>query len=208
MRKDPKRGKGDAERLSRRSLIKGAGLAAASSALGGGVAAWAEGEAEVRSQGPKPVPFAFTLNGAKVEVSAEPRRTLLDLLRLPPLGLTGAKESCDRAQCGACTVLLDGEPVLACSVLAVEVEGREVTTIEGLGTPDQPHPLQKAFVEEDALQCGFCTPGMVMASSWAIARHGRGVTAEQVRQATAGNLCRCGAHPHIVEAVLRAAKEV
>lgn len=187
--------------------MKGAGLAAASGALGRGLDALADAEGDVRTQGPEAVAFEFVLNGRKTKAVAEPRRTLLDLLRLPPLGLTGAKESCDRGQCGACTVWLDGEPALACSVLAVEVEGREVTTVEGLGAPEAPHAVQRAFVQEDAMQCGFCTPGMVMAAAWAIEKHGEGLTAEQVRRATAGNLCRCGAHPHIVNATLRAAKE-
>ncbi len=208
MRHDGERRDVEARRLSRRSLMKGAGLVAASGALGRGLDALADGEGDVRTQGPDAVPFEFVLNGSKTKVVAEPRRTLLDLLRLPPLGQTGAKPSCERGQCGACTVWLDGAPVLACSILAVEVEGRAVTTVEGLGTPDAPHVLQRAFVAEDAMQCGFCTPGMVMASAWALEEHGAGITPEQVRRATAGNLCRCGAHPHIVNAVLRAAKEV
>ena len=206
MRQDHVQPDRDDRRLSRRHLIKGAGLVAASGALGRSLEALAEDGADVRTQGPDGVSFEFVLNGKKTKAVAEPRRTLLDLLRLPPHGLTGAKESCDRGQCGTCTVWLDGQPILACTMLAVEVEGREVTTVEGLGSPESPHPVQQAFVEEDGLQCGFCTPGMVMACAWAVQEHGASLTAEQVRQATSGNLCRCGAHPHIVKAALRAAK--
>jgi aerobic-type carbon monoxide dehydrogenase small subunit (CoxS/CutS family) len=153
------------------------------------------------------VAFVLVLNGRERQVRAEPRETLLSLLRRPSLDLTGAKEVCDRGTCGACTVWLDGKPVLACSVLAVEAEGRTVTTVEGLGTPERPHPVQRAFVAEDALQCGFCTPGMVMSVAWAVAAHGRDLTPEQATRACAGNLCRCGAYPHVLKAALRAARE-
>jgi aerobic-type carbon monoxide dehydrogenase small subunit (CoxS/CutS family) len=105
-------------------------------------------------------------------------------------------------------VWLDGEPVPSCSVLALEVEGREVTTVEGLGTPDALHPVQAAFVAEDAAQCGFCTSGMVMSAAWAVKTHGKSLDEARVREACAGNLCRCGTYPHVVRAALRAAKEV
>jgi len=197
--------------VTRRSLIRGAGLAAAGGALLHPLEALAEEAAKanghVRTQGPDAVHFSLKLNGRRVEVQAEPRETLLEMLRRPPLLLTGAKPVCERAQCGACTVWLDGRIVPACTVLAVETEGREVTTIEGLGTPEKPHPVQQAFVQEDAVQCGFCTPGMVMVVAKAVEEHGASLTPEQARQATAGTLCRCGTHPHVVKAALRAAKE-
>jgi len=193
--------------LSRRNLMKGAGLAAARGAIFRGLEAFAEeAGADVRTQGPDAVTFKLRLNGREQSLVAEPRQTLLEVLRLPPMDLTGAKPVCDRGQCGACTIWLDGLPTSACGVLAVEAEGRDVTTVEGLGTPEKPHPVQKAFVEEDALQCGFCTPGMVMSVAHAVNTHGKALTAEQAKAATSGNLCRCGAHPHIVKAALRAAR--
>jgi xanthine dehydrogenase YagT iron-sulfur-binding subunit len=197
-----------AERVSRRALFKGAGLAATSAALLGPLDALArEAAGEVRTLGPGPVTFRLTLNGRQREVTAEPRQTLLEALRLPPLGLTGAKPACERSQCGACTVWLDGRTVYACSVLAVETEGREVTTVEGLGTPEAPHPMQLAFVEADALQCGFCTPGMVMSCAEAYRTLGARVTPPDLRAATEGNLCRCGTYPHVLDAALRAARK-
>lgn len=202
---DPKRP--DRARLTRRSLMKGAGAAAATGALLRPFEAVAE-ESDVRRTGPEPSAFSVTLNGRKQSLTAEPRQTLLEVLRNGTTGLTGTKPACDRAQCGACTVWLDGAPVLSCSVLAVETEGREITTVEGLGTPDALHPVQAAFVAEDAAQCGFCTSGMVMSVAAAVKTHGKELSAEQVREACAGNLCRCGTYPHVVRAALRAAKEV
>ena len=133
------------------------------------------------------------VNGTSRELSVEPRTTLLDALRESPLALTGTKPVCDRATCGACTVWLDGDPVQACSVLAVEAEGHGVTTVEGLGSPESPHPVQRAFVAEDAAQCGFCTPGMVMSAAWAVKTHGKDLQAEEVRAACAGNPSARGA---------------
>jgi aerobic-type carbon monoxide dehydrogenase small subunit (CoxS/CutS family) len=153
------------------------------------------------------VTFAVEVNGKPTEIACEPRETLLSVLRLPVHDLTGAKPVCDRGQCGACTVWLDDLPVYACMVLAVEAEGRRVTTVEGLGDPKQPHPVQASFVAKDALQCGFCTPGFVMSCAHAVRVHGRDLTADQVREATAGNLCRCGTYPHVVEAALAAARK-
>jgi aerobic-type carbon monoxide dehydrogenase small subunit (CoxS/CutS family) len=194
-------------RVSRRGLFKGAGIAAAAAALSRPLDALArETEGEVRTQGPGPVTFRVRLNGKDREVTAEPRQTLLEALRLPPLDLTGAKPVCDRGQCGACTVWLDGQTVYACTVLALEAEGREVTTVEGLGTPDALHPVQAAFVAKDAMQCGFCTPGMVMSCAFAVKTRGKGLTLEQARDLTVGNLCRCGTYPHVLEAALAAAK--
>jgi aerobic-type carbon monoxide dehydrogenase small subunit (CoxS/CutS family) len=195
--------------VTRRALFKGAGLAAASGAVLGPLEALAKEEArtqQVPTQGPGPVAVRIQLNGAEKVLEAEPRHTLLDALR-GPLGLTGAKPVCDRGQCGACTVMLDGETVYACTVLAVEPEGHDITTVEGLGTPQSPHALQTAFVEEDGLQCGFCTPGMVVSCAWALQQHGKDLTETQARAATAGNLCRCGTYPHVLRAAVRAAKE-
>src|SRR5204862_7108367 len=121
------------------------------------------------------------------------------------LDLTGAKEICDRGACGGCTVLLDGEPIASCLMLAADAAGREMTTVEGLGAPDAMSPVQAAFVEADALQCGFCTPGFVVAST-ALLRRNAHPTLEEVKDGLAGNLCRCGTYPRVFEAVLKAAK--
>jgi len=195
--------------VTRRAFFRGAGVAAAASALLGEVPAFAEDDAKSagpRTQGPGPVNITLSVNGQKREVSVEPRRTLLDALRLD-LDITGAKPVCDRGTCGACTIWLDGTPVYACTILAVEAEGRAITTVEGLGTPEKPSALQKAFWREDAMQCGFCTPGFVMSTTWAVKTYGKNLTEEQVKAATAGNLCRCGTYPHVVRAALAAAKE-
>jgi len=141
----------------------------------------------------------LVVNGREHRLSLDPRVTLLDALR-DRLGLTGTKKGCDRGQCGACTVHLDGERVLSCLTLAVAVRGRAVTTIEGLADGDDLHPVQRAFVECDALQCGFCTPGQIM-SAVALIREGIG---DDIRELMSGNLCRCGAYPNIVAAVRRA----
>jgi xanthine dehydrogenase YagT iron-sulfur-binding subunit len=201
----PTEGRG-AGGLSRRSLLKGAGLAAASQAILRPLDALArEAGEETRVQGPGPVEVGLRVNGDARTLRVEPRETLLGALRLR-LDLTGAKPACDRGQCGACTVWLDDLPVYACTVLAVEAEGRRVTTVEGLGRPDALHPVQAAFCAEDALQCGFCTPGMVMSCAWAVRIHGPGLTPEQAREATSGNLCRCGTYADVLRAALRAAR--
>jgi xanthine dehydrogenase YagT iron-sulfur-binding subunit len=159
----------------------------------------ASGEAVV---GPGEVPLAFVLNGKHVRTAAEPRETLLDVLRVR-FGLTGAKEGCDRGTCGACTVLLDGRPVYACMRLALEAAGASIETIEGQSINGELSPVQAAFVQHDALQCGFCTPGFVLTTT-ALLRTNPKPTEADVRHACAGNLCRCGSQPHIVKAALAA----
>ncbi|MBB5753120.1 (2Fe-2S)-binding protein [Prosthecomicrobium pneumaticum] len=145
--------------------------------------------------------IGLTLNGVtRVVPLDDPRVTLLDLLR-ERLGLSGAKKGCDRGQCGACTVLLDGRRVNACLVLAVTLDGAAVETIEGLGGGGALHPLQAAFVEHDALQCGFCTPGQIMSALGLLAEEGNDPDPERIRAGMSGNLCRCGAHPAIVAAI-------
>jgi aerobic-type carbon monoxide dehydrogenase small subunit (CoxS/CutS family) len=193
--------------LVRRDFLKGA----ASVAVGGVaaipvVAAAAAEEAPPGPAvlGPGPVPFTLKVNGKDHAVTLEPRVTLLEALRLH-CGTTGPKEVCDRGACGACTVLLEGLPVNACMVLAVEAAGRPVTTTEGLlGAGGSPHPLHEAFARRDALQCGFCTPGMVMSCAGLLARD-PDPTPDAVREAVAGNLCRCGTYPRVVEACRDAA---
>jgi len=138
------------------------------------------------------------VNGEHVELDVEPRRTLLDALRAD-LGLTGAKKACDMGNCGACTVLLDGEAVYSCLVLAVDCAARAVTTIEGLAEDGKLHRLQEAFIAADALQCGFCTPGQLMALAALFERVARPSDA-QIMRALSGNLCRCGAYQHLLRA--------
>ena len=148
----------------------------------------------------------FVVNGDPVEVAVEPGTTLLECLR-QDLGLTGSKQGCDKGDCGACTVLLDGRAVLACLVLAHAVAGRKVTTVEGLAAAGRLHPLQDAFDTEGAAQCGFCTPGMLM-SAYALVEENPEPTRQDVREALAGNLCRCTGYTKILDAVVKAAGEI
>ena len=145
------------------------------------------------------LPLTLRLNGRETTFVIEPQVTLLDLLR-ERAGLTGTKKGCDRGQCGACTVLVDGRRKLSCLALALAHAGAEVTTIEGLANDGELHPMQAAFVEHDAFQCGFCTSGQIM-SAVAVVREGRTHGEDQIREAMSGNLCRCGAYPNIVAAI-------
>jgi xanthine dehydrogenase YagT iron-sulfur-binding subunit len=145
------------------------------------------------------VPLTFTLNGREATFTIEPHVTLLDLLR-DRAGLTGSKKGCDRGQCGACTVLVNGRRTLSCLALALAHAGDEVTTIEGLSTDDALHAVQAAFVEHDAFQCGFCTPGQIL-SAVAVIAEDRAHTGDEIREAMSGNVCRCGAYPNIVAAI-------
>jgi aerobic carbon-monoxide dehydrogenase small subunit len=149
---------------------------------------------------------AITVNGVRHEHEVEPRQLLVYFLR-EQLGLTGTNVGCDTTTCGACTVLLDGRSVKACTVLAVQADGREVTTIEGLAQDGELHPLQRAFHEEHALQCGYCTPGMIMAAVSLIDEHGT-LDEEEIRKGLEGNLCRCTGYHNIVKAIQRAADEL
>lgn len=152
--------------------------------------------------------IALTINGTQRAVELEdPRVTLLDLLR-ERLHLTGTKKGCDRGQCGACTVLLDGRRVNSCLALAVSLDGAEVLTIEGLAAGDTCHPVQEAFIAHDAFQCGFCTPGQVMSAVGLIQEGQAGDDPERVREGMSGNLCRCGAYRGITEAVLDAQRSL
>lgn len=150
--------------------------------------------------------ISLRVNGVRRDLRVEARTTLVDALR-DQLGLTGTKKGCDRGECGACTVHVDGRRVLACMTLAVMVEGAEVTTIEGLADGGGLHPVQRAFWEQDAFQCGFCTPGQVM-SAVACIREGHVGSAEEIREWMSGNLCRCAAYPQIVAAVQAASAEM
>ena len=143
--------------------------------------------------------ISITVNGTPRRLDVEPWTVLLDLLR-EDLKLTGTKKGCDHGQCGSCTVLIDGRRMNSCLALAVMQDGATVTTVEGLGRPGSLHPMQEAFVEHDAFQCGYCTPGQIC-SAVGLAEEGRATTPDEIREAMSGNICRCGAYPNIVAAV-------
>lgn len=194
--------------ITRRGFLKGAGLTAAGTALLEGVQtlraeAHESATPGVTMLGPGPVPIRLRINGAEHAMELEPRTTLAEALRIQ-LGMTGTKIVCDRGVCSGCTVLLDKMPVNSCMTLAVDAAGHEVTTIEGLAPSGGLHPLQAAFVKHDAMQCGYCTPGMVMSCAALLERNPR-PTEDDVRHAVAGNLCRCGTYPKIFAATLEAA---
>jgi xanthine dehydrogenase YagT iron-sulfur-binding subunit len=190
----------DRTRVSRRAFLKTAGVGAAASSIAGGVSE----AAPPPILGPDAVPLALRVNGQPRTVTVEPRVTLLRALR-NQLDLTGCKEVCERGSCGACTVLLDGEPVCSCMMLAADAVGHEITTVEGLGTPEKMSPVQAAFVEADAMQCGFCTPGFVV-SATALLRRNPNPTLDEIKDGLAGNLCRCGTYSRLFEGVQKAAK--
>ncbi len=189
--------------ISRRDFFKSGTAGAVSSALLVQETGLARDEAGTQILGPDKVPIRLTVNGKLYSLQLEPRVTLLDALR-DEIGLTGSKKVCDRGTCGACTVLLDGKPVYACSLLAVEVQGRQIVTIEGLGSPDHLHAMQRAFVDNDAQQCGFCTPGFVVAAKAFLDKHPN-PSLEDIEKGLGGNLCRCGTYAGIRQAVLQAA---
>jgi len=201
MTKRPSEDAPDRLQVSRRTFLKTVGVGAAATGLVGAVSSPAQAEI----LGPDAVPLSLKVNGAVHTLTLEPRVTLLRALR-NHLGLTGAKEVCERGACGACTVLLDGEPVCSCMLLAVDAVGHEITTVEGLGTLDNLSPVQTAFVEADALQCGFCTPGFVVASTALLRKHPN-PSLEEIKAGLAGNLCRCGTYSRIFEAVHKAATQ-
>jgi xanthine dehydrogenase YagT iron-sulfur-binding subunit len=186
-------------RISRRGLLGRTATASAVLAVGGqfaGTDAAAE-EPDGRESGL--VDVVLRVNGREERLRLDPRVTLLDALR-DRLGLTGTKKGCDRGQCGACTVHVDGRRVLSCLTLAGSSAGRRVTTVEGLARGDELHPVQQAFLEHDGFQCGFCTPGQIM-SAVAVLREGHARSAEEIREFMSGNICRCGAYANIVDAV-------
>ncbi len=194
--------------LSRRGFLKGAGITAAGTALIDGIQVFNQNAVaatakNVHELGPGATPISLSINGRQHTVQLEPNTTLADALR-DHLGLTGTKVVCDRGACSACTVLLDKRPVNSCMTLAVDARGQEITTIEGLAQNDILHPLQTAFIKHDAMQCGFCTPGMVMSCAALLERKTK-PSLQDVRQAVSGNLCRCGTYPKVFEATLETA---
>ena len=188
--------------VSRRSALQG-GAAVALVPLAGAAAAEARREMPpLRASPPDPaqrLAIATTVNGRQVALEIDARTSLLDLLR-ERLSLTGAKKGCDHGQCGACTVHVDGRRVVSCLTLAAKVDGRRVLTIEGLSDGDALHPMQQAFVDHDALQCGYCTPGQIMAAV-ACVEEGNATSKDRIRGFMSGNLCRCGAYVGIVAAI-------
>jgi len=194
--------------FSRRNFLKSIGTTAVGAAAVQAQAVAAELEKINANKivGPGAVPLTLRVNGQSRPLSVEPRVTLLDALR-NRLDLTGPKKVCDRGTCGACTVLVDGHPVYSCSLLALEAEGREITTIEGLGTPEKMNEVQKGFVEHDGQQCGFCTPGFVTACTAFVRAHPN-ASLEDVRAGLGGNLCRCGTYAGIMLAAVDAAKNL
>ncbi|MFE9974639.1 (2Fe-2S)-binding protein [Streptomyces hirsutus] len=163
-----------------------------------------EQDAALLEQGPGPVRVGLSVNGAKRTLDIEPRVSLLDALR-EHLHLTGAKKGCDQGTCGACTVWVDGRRALACLTLAVTCEGHEITTVEGLSEDGELHEMQRAFIAEDAFQCGYCTPGQIM-SAVALVQEGHAGDDDEIKEWMSGNICRCAAYPHI-RAAIRAARD-
>lgn len=197
--------------ITRRGFLKGAGLTAAGTALLEPVRAFssevaASANPAVTEFGPGSVPVRLQVNGKEHAVDIEPRTTLADALRIH-LGMTGTKIICDRGACSGCTVWLDKVPVNSCMMLAMDAIGHDVTTIEGLSAEGEPHPLQTAFVKHDAMQCGFCTPGMVMSCAALLDKNPH-PSEQDVRLAIAGNLCRCGTYPKVFSATLEAAGNI
>ena len=186
--------------FSRRSFLKTVGA--------GGVAAGVLAKSPVKAQGgvnavgPGAVPITLNVNGQPLRLEVEPRVTLLDALRMRA-DLTGNKRGCDRGACGACTMIVDGRTVYSCSTLAIEVQGKQVRTVDGLASGNTLHPVQQAFVDTDGLMCGFCTPGFVMATV-ALLERTPNPTAEQARKGLDGNICRCGTFVRVMEAAMKA----
>lgn len=194
--------------MSRRGFLKGAGVSAAGAVvLDSTLAAMAEENmkaADSNVVGPGMGNITLNVNGQERKLRAEPRTTLAEALRIN-LDLTGTKVVCDRGSCSACTVMLDGVAVCSCMTLAIEAQGREIKTIEGVASGDELHPVQEEFIKHDAMQCGFCIPGMVM-SCVALLEKNKNPSLDDVKQATSGNLCRCGTYPKVFDATLAAAK--
>jgi aerobic-type carbon monoxide dehydrogenase small subunit (CoxS/CutS family) len=185
--------------VNRRQFLKSAGVVSAVSAVAAPPeSAEAQGAAG-RALGPGEVPVRLTVNGKRLDLMIEPRVTLLDALRMRA-DLTGNKRVCDRGTCGACTMIVDGRAVYSCSTLAIEVQGKQIRNIDGLSSGATLHPVQQAFCDADALMCGFCTPGFIMASVALLEKH-PSATPEQIKKGLDGNICRCGTFSRIFEAV-------
>jgi xanthine dehydrogenase YagT iron-sulfur-binding subunit len=190
--------------ISRRRFLKGVGTGVAATGLLTTIEPSTVEAARSNRMGPGPVSIKLSVNGNTYPTDVEPRHVLLDVLR-KNLDITGPKPICERGACGGCTVLADGEPIYACMMLAVDAVGKELKTVEGLANGDDLDPVQEAFIEHDALMCGFCTPGFLM-SVRALLDRNSNPTLDDVKSAVAGNTCRCGTYPRIFEAALTAAR--
>jgi xanthine dehydrogenase YagT iron-sulfur-binding subunit len=184
--------------VSRREFLKGAGVTGLASAVTAAGVAETEAQTGPRVLGPGDVPVSLMVNGKRLELKIEPRVTLLDAVR-NRADLTGNKRVCDRGTCGACTMIVDGRTVYSCSTLAIEVQGKQIRTVDGLANGATLHPVQQAFCDVDALMCGFCTPGFVVATVALLEKHPN-ATPEQMRKGLDGNICRCGTFVRILEA--------
>jgi aerobic-type carbon monoxide dehydrogenase small subunit (CoxS/CutS family) len=194
--------------MTRRGFLKGAAVTTVGTALGeSALEALAQDQSSGRAVlGPSAVSIKLNVNGQDKRLTVEPRTTLAQALR-DELDLTGTKVVCDRGSCSACTVWLDGQPVCSCMTLALDAVDRPVRTIEGLAIGEKLHPIQEAFIEHDAMQCGFCTPGMIMSCAHLL-EHNTQPTLAEVKTAVSGNLCRCGTYPKVFDATLDAAKRM
>jgi xanthine dehydrogenase YagT iron-sulfur-binding subunit len=199
--KDDSPKKGEIFNVSRRDFLKSASV--------GGLVTAVTGTAETEAQrqgprviGPGEVPVQLNVNGKRIDLRIEPRVTLLDALRMRA-DLTGNKRGCDRGACGACTMIVDGRTVYSCSTLAIEVQGKRIRTVDGLADGSRLHPVQQAFCDADAMMCGFCTPGFVMATVGLLEKHPN-ATPEQMRKGLDGNICRCGTFNRVMEAAMKA----
>jgi len=200
---EPEKPKKRKSNFSRRGFLQGVGIT--SGALTTGILETeAEAQTGAKITGPGEVPITLQINGKPYRTSVEPRTTLLDTLR-HRLDLTAAKRVCDRGTCGACTVIIDNKVMYSCTVLAVDAVGRQIQTLEGLSANGKPHPVSQAFVNNDAQQCGYCTPGFVMAAKGFLDKHPN-PSYEDVKKGLGGNLCRCGTYVGVRKAVLEAAQ--
>ena len=194
-------------RFTRRGFLKGAGAGAVTAAVAPAILVSEAGKAAAQeAEGVMSATVTLDVNGQSHNVEVEARTTLADALR-DRLEITGPKVVCDRGECGACTVMMDGKLVFSCMTLAMDAQGRKIETVEGLADGDNLHPLQEAFIEKDALMCGFCTPGFLMSSKALLDANGD-PTPEEVREGLSGNICRCGTYPHVFEAVTSAAEKM
>ena len=187
--------------VSRRDFLKSAGVGSLAATVAGVSEAAAQQTSGPRVVGPGDVPVQLTVNGRRLNLTIEPRVTLLDALRTRA-DITGNKKGCDRGACGACTMIIDGRTAYACSTLAIEVQGKQIRTVDGLASGDRLHPVQQAFCDVDALMCGFCTPGFVMATV-ALLEKNSNPTPAQAARALDGNICRCGTFVRIMEAAMK-----
>ncbi|WP_242125854.1 aldehyde dehydrogenase iron-sulfur subunit PaoA [Sphingobium sp. Sx8-8] len=208
-----------ADQWTRRSLLRGGAAVATAVPLLGQAQAAPAGPAPARQEGAPMNAVSFTVNGREVHLQLDPRTTLLDALR-EHLHLTGTKKGCDHGQCGACTVMVEGRRINSCLTLAVMHDGESVTTVEGLGTPEKLHPMQRAFITHDGYQCGYCTPGQICSAVAVLEEIEAGIPSHatedldhvafsdaEVRERMSGNICRCAAYPNIIAAIRECAGE-